>query len=212
MNFGFNSNVNVGSTTYHVQTEDRGPSHPFLDTVVYLAGQVVYKRSTSYKDFATAWKPEIQAQMLQGLLAQQHREVIAELEGGKLPLHTGAKGRHSPAAKESDDGLELLITNPKNWFSAGNVILEIELLEKRSKQRVSNADVQVYLESGKQRIPCVAARTDEKGRVRLKFPFPAGASEGSSLVVRAQDASRYTELRFQVRAKLGGKSTTPVAR
>ena len=55
MNFGFNSNVNVGSTTYHVQTEDRGPSHPFLDTVVYLAGQVVYKRSTSYKDFATAW-------------------------------------------------------------------------------------------------------------------------------------------------------------
>ena len=52
MNFGFNSNVRSGDTLYHVQTEDRGPSHPYLDTVVYEAGRVVYKRSTSYADFA----------------------------------------------------------------------------------------------------------------------------------------------------------------
>ncbi len=38
MNFGFNSNVRVGDVMYHVQTEDRGPSHPFLDTVVYHGG------------------------------------------------------------------------------------------------------------------------------------------------------------------------------
>jgi len=50
MNFGFNSNVRVGDAVYHVQTEDRGPSHPFLDTVVYVAGRVVHKRSSSYQD------------------------------------------------------------------------------------------------------------------------------------------------------------------
>ena len=49
MNFGFNSNVRIGDAMYHVQTEDRGPSHPFLDTVVYMAGRVIYKRSTSYQ-------------------------------------------------------------------------------------------------------------------------------------------------------------------
>ena len=59
MNFGFNSNVRVGDALYHVQTEDRGPSHPYLDTVVYEAGRVVYKRSTSYEDFAkTAETPK----------------------------------------------------------------------------------------------------------------------------------------------------------
>jgi len=212
MNFGFNSNVSVGSTTYHVQTEDRGPSHPFLDTVVYLAGRVVYKRSTTYKEFATAWKQEIQAQMLQGLLAQQHREVIEELEAGTLPITSDAKGSSSHGQRGSDDSLELQITNPKNWFAAGNVVLELELREKNSKQRVSNADVQAYLESGQQRVPCVAARTDEKGRVRLKFPFPPSASDGATLVVSAHDASRDTELRFQLKAKPRGKSPAPVAR
>ena len=212
MNFGFNSNVIVGATTYHVQTEDRGPSHPFLDTVVYLAGRVVYKRSTSYKDFATAWKPEIQAQMLQGLLSQQHREVIEELEGGTLPITSDAKGSSAHAEKGSDEGIELQVMNPKNWFAAGNVVLELELIDKGSKQRVSNADIQANLESGQQRIPCVAARTDEKGRVRLKFPFPPSASDGAALVVSAHDASRYTELRFQLKAKPRGKSTAPVAR
>ncbi len=212
MNFGFNSNVSVGSTTYHVQTEDRGPSHPFLDTVVYLAGRVVYKRSTSYKDFATAWKPEIQAQMLHGLLAQQHREVIEELEGGTLPITSDAKGSSSQAAKDSEEGLELQVANPKNWFASGNVVLELDLMDKRSKQRVSNADVQAYLEAGQQRVPCVAARTDEKGRVRLKFPFPANASDGASLVVSAHDATHYTELRFQLKAKPRGKSPAPITR
>lgn len=212
MNFGFNSNVSVGGTTYHVQTEDRGPSHPFLDTVVYLSGRVVYKRSTSYKEFATAWKPEIQAQMLQGLLSQQHRQVIEELEGGTLPIASEAKAKSSPTPKGSDEGLELQVTNPKNWFVAGNVVLELELLERKLRQRVSNADVQAYLESGHQKTPCVAARTDEKGRVRLKFPFPASASDGASLVVSAHDATRYTELRFQLKAKPRRKSPAPAAR
>jgi hypothetical protein len=212
MNFGFNSNVVVGSISYHVQTEDRGPAHPFLDTVVYLAGRVVYKRSTSYKDFASAWKPDIQAQMLQGLLSQQHREVIEELEGGTLPITSETKGSPSHGEKGSDYGLELQVMNPKNWFAAGNVVLELELVDKKSKQRVSNADIQANLESGEQRIPCVAARTDEKGRVRLKFPFPPSASDGAALVVSAHDASRYAELRFQLKAKPRGKSPAPVAR
>ena len=50
MNFGVNSNVRIGEALYHVQTEDRGPSHPFLDTVVYEAGRVIYKKSTSYEE------------------------------------------------------------------------------------------------------------------------------------------------------------------
>ena len=97
MNFGFNSNVRVGDAMYHVQTEDRGPSHPFLDTVVYQAGRVVYKRSTSYEEFARGTEAEDLAQKLHERLAQQHREVIAELEAGTLPFHGKEK---APTAAE----------------------------------------------------------------------------------------------------------------
>ena len=79
------------SAIYHVQTEDRGPSHPFLDTVVYMAGRVVYKRSTSYEQFASGLEAETLAQKLHERLAQQHREVIAELEAGTLPIQSKAE-------------------------------------------------------------------------------------------------------------------------
>src|ERR1700688_4942115 len=93
MNFGFNSNVRVGDAVYHVQTEDRGPSHPFLDTIVYETGRVVYKKSTSYEEFAaTASKEKDMAHQLHDQLARQHREVIAQLEAGTLPVLRDPKG------------------------------------------------------------------------------------------------------------------------
>src|SRR5712675_3620324 len=101
MNFGFNSNVRVEGSLYHVQTEDRGPSHPYLDTVVYEAGRVVYKRSTSYADFAkTANAGGLQKQ-LHERLAQQHHEVINELEAGTLPL-IAQPVHHSNAAPAAE--------------------------------------------------------------------------------------------------------------
>src|ERR1700752_2545752 len=85
MNFGFNTNVRVGDAVYHVQTEDRGPSHPFLDTVVYLSGRVVHKRSTNYQNFARERAEKSLTLWLRDRLSQQHREVIAELEAGTIP-------------------------------------------------------------------------------------------------------------------------------
>src|ERR1017187_6292841 len=133
MNFGFNSNVRVGDTMYHVQTEDRGPSHPFLDTVVYMAGRVIYKRSASYEQFASGTEAEILAEKLHERLARQHREVIAELEAGAIPAHSEVKPH--PAGEDAGlhDGLDLRLTNPKSWFAAGTVTLEIELSVKNSK-------------------------------------------------------------------------------
>jgi hypothetical protein len=212
MNFGFNSNVRVGDALYHVQTEDRGPSHPFLDTVVYMAGRVVYKRSASYEKFASRMEVETLAKKLHERLAQQHREVIAELEAGTLPIHGNEK---APPAAEKADGherLELRLLNPKTWFAAGNVTLEIELREKDSEQRVGDADLEACLEHEKQRIPCADACTNANGRATLKFPMPPNVTGGSSLVVRAADGSRYGELRFLLKSKPRDKTPAPVSR
>jgi hypothetical protein len=211
MNFGFNSNVRVGDAMYHVQTEDRGPSHPFLDTVVYMAGRVIYKRSASYEQFASGTEAEILAEKLHERLARQHREVIAELEAGAIPAHSEVKPH--PAGEDAGlhDGLDLRLTNPKSWFAAGTVTLEIELSVKNSKVPVGNADVQAFLEIEKQRIPCAVVRTDAEGRALLKFPILPDASDGASLVVRATDGSRYGELRFRLKAKPPDKTPAPIS-
>jgi hypothetical protein len=211
MNFGFNSNVRVGDSVYHVQTEDRGPSHPFLDTVVYLAGRVIHKRSTSYEKFASGTSPDILAEKLHERLARQHREVIAELEAGAIPA--GSEAKPHPAEENADlhDGLDLRLTNPKSWFAAGTVTLEIELCVKNSKVPVGNADVQAFLEIEKQRIPCAEVRTNTEGRALLKFPILPNAGEGASLVVRATDGSRYGELRFRLKAKPHDKTPASIS-
>jgi hypothetical protein len=212
MNFGFNSNVRVGDAMYHVQTEDRGPSHPFLDTVVYLAGRVVYKRSNSYEQFAHGTQAETLAQKLHERLAQQHHDVIAELEAGTLAVR--GKEKEPPAAENADtqESLDLRLKNPKSWFAAGNVILEIEVCEKNSEQGVGDADVQACLEHEKHRIPCAEVRTDVDGCATLRFPMPPNVTEGSSLVVRATDGSRYGELRFRLKSKPQDKTPAPVSR
>lgn len=212
MNFGFNSNVRSGDALYHVQTEDRGPSHPFLDTVVYMAGRVVYKRSTSYEQFVKSIPAEVLAQKLHEYLARQHREVIAELEAGTLPFQSpekpGAAGTEAGAGK----GLQLRLLNSQSWLAGVNVTLQIELSEGKSKQLVAGADVQASVEHEKQRILCGEARTDAKGNVTLRFAMPPNVAEGSSLVVRASDGSRFGELCFRLKSKARAKTPVPVAR
>jgi hypothetical protein len=86
------------------------------------------------------------------------------------------------------------------------------LREKKSEQRVGNADVEAFLEHETERILCAEVRTDAKGCATLKFPLPPNVTEGSSLVVRASDGSRYGELRFRLKSKPIDKTPAPVSR
>lgn len=201
MNFGFNSNVRVGKATYHVQTEDRGASHPFLDTVVYLSGQVVYKCSTSYEKFAGGTEAGTLAQKLHEHLSQQHREVIARLEAGTLPLNSKEKRELAVENADAQHRLDLRLLNPKGCFAAGNANLEIELSDWNSKQRIGGATVAACLEQENQRIRCAEALTDAKGCAALKFAMPPDAAKGASLLVRATDGARTAELRFRLKSK-----------
>jgi hypothetical protein len=209
MNFGFNSNVRVGEALFHVQTEDRGPSHPFLDTVVYLSGRVIHKRSTSYEEFAAGVDEKVLAEKLHERLAQQHREVIAQLEAGTITV----PGKAAPDAKnaEGEEGLVLALLNPKTWFTAGIVHLEISLQEKISRKQIADADVQAFLEHGKHRTACADSRTDSKGLATLEFPMPASVPDGASLVVRATDNYLLGELRFRLKSKRQEKKPVSVA-
>jgi hypothetical protein len=200
MNFGFNSNVRVAEALYHVQTEDRGPAHPFLDTVVYEAGRVVFKQSTSYADFAaTAKKADLDRQ-LHERLQQQHLEVISQLEAGTLSLR-GQEKSFPNSQEESSDGLDVQLANPKTWFDSGNVTLDIELRRRKSAQQVPDAEVEALVELERERIHCLVVKTNAAGKATLTFPMPSKANDGASLVIRATDGSLYGELRFRLKSK-----------
>jgi hypothetical protein len=210
MNFGFNSNVRVDKGVYHVQTEDRGPAHPFLDTVVYLAGRVVHKRSTSYQDLiGGVLEPEALARHLRERISRQHREVVAQLEGGTLALNAATAPSPQVAEAVSRDGLEVHLVNPKSWLASGKATLEVELCRSGTAEAIGSANVELYLEADKMRSAPIRTVADDKGRATLSFAFPATVAEGTALVIRATDGDLYGELRFRLKAK---QETAPVSK
>jgi hypothetical protein len=48
MSSGFNTDIKVGEHVFHVQTEDRGPTHPAIDTLVYQSGRILHRKSSNY--------------------------------------------------------------------------------------------------------------------------------------------------------------------
>jgi hypothetical protein len=210
MNFGFNSNVRVGKSVYHVQTEDRGPSHPFLDTVVYVAGRVVHKRSSSYEDLTSRVPAgEALAQQLHERLAHQHREVMAQLEAGTLQLYTPEDAAAQRASTASHAAIDVHLLNPKSWLASGKATLDVELRRSGSAEVMGGAEIAAFLESEKDRAASSHAHADANGRATLKFSMPATIADGTALAIRATHGALHGELRFLLKAKRGGKAPTP---
>jgi hypothetical protein len=206
MNFGFNTNVHVGKAVYHVQTEDRGPSHPFLDTIVYEGGRVVHRRSTDYQDLAKlAVDSEARQQVLHERLAQQHRDVIAQLEAGSLPLGTQAGRRPQKSVPPIQPGLEVRLLNPSSWLTSGNATLEIEVrlrsVARGAAQDFVDAKVEAAIEDPGGDSVAFRTHTNPSGRATLKFPIPSTVADGAELVIRAAQGSLSNELRFRIRAR-----------
>ena len=52
MSSGFNTDVKLGNQVFHVQTEDRGPAHPVIDTAVYQNGRILHRRAFNYTELS----------------------------------------------------------------------------------------------------------------------------------------------------------------
>ena len=188
MKLGYNTNIRLGDTLYHVQTEDRGAGHPFIDTIVYAQGRVLHRRSTTYEDLLGSAEPGEAA--LRERIEQQHRGVIEELRAGTLTLDLAA----APA------GIEVRLLNPTSWFASGRATLQIEVCERGTRQPATDVQVEATLE-GAADPGRFAARTDAEGRAELSFSLPSLGPEAATLVIRAAGPSGEDEIRYQVKPK-----------
>jgi hypothetical protein len=78
---GFNTDVHHGGRLYHVQTEDRGLDHPILESLVYIGGTVVAKKSTPYSEKIGQGPTD---EIIASLLKRQHQVIIAAIKAGRI--------------------------------------------------------------------------------------------------------------------------------
>src|SRR5918992_1851238 len=78
---GFNTDVNYEGCVYHVQTEDRGKENPFLESLVYIGGTIVAKKSTPYSEQLEQGATDT---AIASLLKRQHQVIIAAIKAGRI--------------------------------------------------------------------------------------------------------------------------------
>src|ERR1051326_2967403 len=102
MIFGFNTDVKVGDTVYHVQSEVRNADH-LLQTQVFVRGRCIGKKATSYADASQA--ADFNDDRMHEMLKQQHKELVAATREGKVEsmLERSDSVRIPPAAQMGND-------------------------------------------------------------------------------------------------------------
>jgi hypothetical protein len=80
---GFNTDIKHNEKVYHIQTEDKGLQNPYIESLVYVGGEILASKKTSYAEQAGAGVDE---KWIGGLMEQQHRTMIAAVKRGRFDV------------------------------------------------------------------------------------------------------------------------------
>ena len=76
---GFNHNIKHKGKAYHIQTEDSGLENPHIITHLFVGGNILASKKTSYADIAGA---DNLAAVVRELMEEQHKEMLRNLING----------------------------------------------------------------------------------------------------------------------------------
>jgi hypothetical protein len=104
---GYNTDVKHNNRVFHIQTEDKGETSPYIESLVYVGGQILATRKTSYADVVKSGRDD---KAIQELMEQQHRTMIAAIQRGRfdgpdntLKTPEGMGGSAAGAADAEDE-------------------------------------------------------------------------------------------------------------
>jgi hypothetical protein len=227
MIFGHNTNLKIGTVTYHVQTEDRGESHALIDTTVYYQGRVLHRRTNNYFDLLPMNEDRQQALKLR--VDEQHQNVLEEMKSGAVQLATpqptvvlpeaaaalaatateafpeGHESETSPAREEAIKAIALPrklnveLINAKSWLAGKQASLQISVKEENGDP-VTGAKIEVHIDGS---VPSQSYTADSGiyGQAQIDFEMPRINSAEAAMVIRVEENTGKGQLRFALRAK-----------
>jgi len=76
---GFNHNIKHRGQMFHIQTEDSGLNNPHIITHLFVGGNILASKKTSYRDILNA---ENLPEVVYELMKEQHTEMLRNLLAG----------------------------------------------------------------------------------------------------------------------------------
>src|SRR3954462_4413148 len=108
---GFNHNIKHKGKVYHVQTEDSGVNNPHIITHLFVGGNILASKKTSYSDILNA---ENLGEVVRELMEEQHKEMLRNLINGVYDnIDTvGATKHYMPGVLATDEEVRKTKLNP----------------------------------------------------------------------------------------------------
>jgi len=191
MIFGFNTDTKIGDTVYHVQSEAR-QNDLLLQTQVFVRGQCIGKRASSYADQAV--HPGFTDEQMHELLKTQHRMVLDAVRNGKME---GLIGHNLEIQDTSGQGLAIRWVNPEAAFADSAVVMKFAVTDGgaavagarlTSRLALSN-DAPVHSETS----------TDPSGAAEMKVQLNDAALNETAVLVQAQHGEKSATRKFRLR-------------
>ncbi|MCP3144025.1 hypothetical protein [Pyxidicoccus xibeiensis] len=96
---GFNHNIKHKGKVYHVQTEDSGVNNPHIITHLFVGGNILASKKTSYADILNA---ENLSEVVRELMEEQHKEMLRNLINGVYDSFESTARSYQPGQLETD--------------------------------------------------------------------------------------------------------------
>ena len=158
---GHNTDVKYGDLVLHVQTEDKGQSNPFIESLIYFGGQVVVAKRASYADLLENGKGDDE---IMALMDHQHRMMIKAIQAGKfddkIRLFAPLESRSEPQDAEATGGFEF---SEEGGRTLDQVILEYLTSEAEQEQLLLVLEEEVELKAGSSVDLALRARSSKNG-------------------------------------------------
>jgi hypothetical protein len=78
---GFNTRVEYRGDAYIVQTQDKGPSAMYVESLIYRSGQLLASKRNSYQALLDTANL---AERVEGMMEDQHKRILEEIVEGRF--------------------------------------------------------------------------------------------------------------------------------
>jgi hypothetical protein len=221
---GFNTDIKHNDKVYHIQTEDKGLQNPYIESLIYVGGEILASKKTSYAEQA---KTGVDEKWIGNLMEQQHRTMIAAIKRGRFDgggdatkTATGKVEPVQPPKGPSDDRtldqvildylaseaesehLELSLLTEGDFIAGGSVEVRIAAKKSLSQSPIPAAAVEVKLISTIEPPQIIfKGKTAGDGTCMIRCDIPPYQEGTAAVIISAQSGIGNDEIKQLVRKK-----------
>lgn len=228
---GFNTDIKHNDKVYHIQTEDKGLANPYIESLVYVGGEILASKKTSY---AEQLKTGVDDKWIGGLMEQQHRTMIAAIKRGRFdapadstkstalptpptlsqpaPVSSAATISEEKsldqviidylASEAESEHLELALLTQVDFFAGAPIELRVATRKSLSQNPIAAAAIEVKVISTVEPPRVIfRGKTAADGTTVVRCTIPAFREGTAAVIISAQSPIGNDEVKQLVKRK-----------